>query len=93
VSASGVNVLGLDRSEHIKTVDAGSGRHVCVVIGFGPLGEVMVPQTDGRALLVAFGPGQANGASSEAMGGGKIPPEKCSWVSVQPATGKVNIIP
>ncbi len=93
LASSGVNVLGLDRGDHIKTVESGNGRQLCAVIGFGPLGEVMIPKTDGRPLLVAFGPGQANGASSEAMGGGEIPPEKCSWVSVQPATGKVNIVP
>lgn len=93
VATSGVNVFGLESSDNMRTVDTGAGRMSCIVIGFGPLGEVQLPLTDGRPLLVAFGPGQASGMNVEAMGGGKIPAEKCNWVSIQPATGKVNIIP
>lgn len=93
VSTSGVNFFAMDQSDNIRTVETGAGRQTCTVIGFGALGEVLVPVTDGRPLLVAFGPGQVSGRSTEAMGGGPIPPEKCNWVSIQPATGKVNIIP
>jgi prepilin-type N-terminal cleavage/methylation domain-containing protein len=93
VGTSGVNLLELDGSDHYKTVRTADGRVVCKSIGFGALGEVIVPRADNRTLLVAFGPGQVAGSNTEAMGGGDIPPEKCNWVSVQPATGKVTITP
>lgn len=97
LNSAGVNLAKLDASASIKTVITMGENGVLLAdfrcIGFGPLGEVIYPQTDGRPILVAFAQGEVSASGTSALGGESHRPEKCRWISVQPATGKVTILP
>lgn len=97
LDSAGVNLGKLDATGTIKPVitmgESGVLLADCRCIGFGALGEVIHPKTDGRPILVAFAQGEVFGTDTRALSGESLEPGKCRWISIQPATGKVTILP
>jgi type II secretory pathway pseudopilin PulG len=94
---AGVNFLAVPDTERFVELPGTSGRRVLLpCVGFGPLGQLVIPQAaaiEGLPLLVAIAEGSAAGSGSSGPGGAAHGPADCRWVAVQPASGSSLALP
>jgi len=94
VTEAGRNLFSMvPERQRIQTNTAEGGQFLnCYCLRFGSRGQILSPDTEGRPLLFALAEGEVSSSGPQALDGGRHQPEKCLWVSVQPATGKVSLL-
>ena len=94
MSDAGRNFLSaLSEQQRIQTNTTAGGQYLnCYCLRFGSRGQLLSPDTEGRPLLLALAEGIVSDSGPQALDGSRHKPEKCLWVSVQPATGKVTLL-